>query len=81
MGRAEGGGLGTALRPARKNKRLKVQRYMGIGLIKEVYLLLGLRKSAAYGLMNQTRELGLLESRLPAPMRTAGRACSSSRNC
>ena len=66
-GRAEGVALGMALRPARKDKLLKVQRYMGMGLtIKEICLLLGLRKSAAYGLMHQARELGLLESRLPA---------------
>lgn len=40
---------------------------MGMGLtIKEICLLLGLRKSAAYGLMHQARELGLLEGRLPA---------------
>ena len=59
--------LGMALRPARKDKLLKVQRYMGMGLtIKEICLLLGLRKSAAYGLMHQARELGLLEGRLPA---------------
>ena len=63
----KGVALGMALRPARKDKLLKVQRYMGMGLtIKEICLLLGLRKSAAYGLMNQARELGLLESRLPA---------------
>lgn len=66
-GRAEGVALGMALRPARKDKLLKVQRYMGMGLtIKEICLLLGLRKSAAYGLMHQARELGLLEGRLPA---------------
>ena len=66
-GRAEGVALGMALRPARRDKLLKVQRYMGMGLtIKEICLLLGLRKSAAYGLMHQARELGLLESRLPA---------------
>lgn len=66
-GRAAGVALGMALRPARKDKLLKVQRYMGMGLtIKEICLLLGLRKSAAYGLMHQARELGLLESRLPA---------------
>ena len=61
------GGLGMALRPARRDKLLKVQRYMGMGLtIREICLLLGLRKSAAYGLMHQARELGLLEGRLPA---------------
>lgn len=66
-GRAAGVALGMALRPARKDKLLKVQRYMGMGLtIREICLLLGLRKSAAYGLMHQARELGLLESRLPA---------------
>ena len=66
-GRAEGVALGMALRPARRDKLLKVQRYMGMGLtIKEICLLLGLRKSAAYGLMHQARELGLLEGRLPA---------------
>lgn len=66
-GRAEGVALGMALRPARKDKLLKVQRYMGMGLtIREICLLLGLRKSAAYGLMHQARELGLLEGRLPA---------------
>lgn len=67
-GRAEGLTLGMALRPARRDKLLKMQRYMGMGLsIKEICLLLGLRKSAAYSLMHQARELGLLPPRQERP--------------
>ncbi|WP_299393896.1 Rha family transcriptional regulator [uncultured Desulfovibrio sp.] len=66
-GRAEGVALGMALRPVRREQLLKVRRYLSMGLtMREIGLLLGLRKSAAYGLIRQARELGLLDNDLPA---------------
>ena len=66
-GRAEGVALGMALRPVRRDQLLKVRRYLSMGLtMREIGLLLGLRKSAAYGLIRQARELGLLDNDLPA---------------
>ena len=64
-GRAEGVALGMALRPVRRDQLLKVRRYLSMGLtMREIGLLLGLRKSAAYGLIRQARELGLLDNDL-----------------
>ena len=59
--KAKGIAMGMALTPERKAQLSKVRRYALMGLNrKEIGLLMGLRKSAACGLLQQARELGLL---------------------